>query len=72
LKVTVATPFTETTIYPQKQTQARYIRVYIDKDDTTNGVAPDLGLKFEFYGCYFSGEYTTTSKGLMPHKLWYL
>lgn len=61
-KVAVSTPFAETTIYPQRQTQARFMRVYIDKDDTINGEPPDIGLKFEFFGCYLSGEYTTTSK----------
>lgn len=59
--VAVSTPFAETTIYPQRQTQARFMRVYIDKDDTINGEPPDIGLKFEFFGCYLSGEYTTTS-----------
>ncbi|XP_061187043.1 uncharacterized protein LOC133195201 [Saccostrea echinata] len=59
--VTVTVPFTETTVYPQRQTQARYMRVYIDKDDTVNGLPPDIGLKFEFFGCYLSGEFTTTN-----------
>lgn len=60
-QVSVVTPFTETTLYPQRQTQARFIRVFIDRDDTVNGEPPDIGLKFEFYGCYVSSDYNTTS-----------
>lgn len=54
--------FVEMIIYFQRQIQVCFMRVYIDKDDIINGEFLDIGFKFEFFGCYFSGEYIIISK----------
>lgn len=54
--------FVEMIIYFQRQIQVCFMRVYIDKDDIINGELLDIGFKFEFFGCYFSGEYIIISK----------
>ncbi|KAJ8301559.1 hypothetical protein KUTeg_020546 [Tegillarca granosa] len=54
--VSISAPFSETTIELQQVVESRYIRIYIVSDDTTPGAVPNIGLKFEFYGCHVSAD----------------
>ncbi|KAK3109020.1 hypothetical protein FSP39_021316 [Pinctada imbricata] len=59
--VVLSPSFVTETIYPTRQVEAKYLRVFIDNDDAPANTAPNIGLKFEFHGCYKSSDYTPTT-----------
>ena len=41
--------------------EAKYLRILIENDDAPVNTPAEIGLKFEFYGCYMSSDYTPSS-----------
>lgn len=48
-------PFSETIVYPTRLVDAVFIRIYITEDNS-NGVAPDLAVKFGLFGCHVTAD----------------
>lgn len=53
--MSIVVPFSETIVYPTRLVDAVYIRIYITEDNS-NGVAPDLAVKFGLFGCHVTAD----------------
>ncbi|XP_063395828.1 uncharacterized protein LOC134680633 [Mytilus trossulus] len=65
--VSIVVPFSETIVYPTRLVDAVYIRIYITEDNS-NGVAPDLAVKFGLFGCHVTSDAPTDICSMAPKR----